>query len=132
MAYLMENNFDSVQLMLPSKAEYVSTARLVVSSIANKIGFNIDEIEDIKVAVLEVCSNFVKKTSESCNIIITFNVQESTLDISFKCPCFSGKIFADEDEALATAIITALMDSVEFQQDSEAIISMRKSIGEKI
>lgn len=128
----MENNFDSVQLMLPSKAEYVSTARLVVSSIANKIGFNIDEIEDIKVAVSEVCSNFVKRTAESCNIVIIFNVLENTLDISFKCPCFNGVIFAGEDEVLATAIITALMDSVEFNPDSETIISMRKSIGENI
>lgn len=128
----MNDIIDSVQLVLPSKAEYVSTARLVASSLANRIGFNIDEIEDIKVAVSEVCSNFVIKTTESCEIILIFEILKDTLQISFKCPCFTGDIFTDDDEALASAIITALMDSVEFHPNSETIIAMSKCIGEKI
>lgn len=128
----MDNNIENVQLSLPCKAEYVSTARLVASSMANRLGFDIDEIEDIKVAVSEVCSNLVIKTEETCEYVILFIIKEDKLDVLFKCPCFVGDIFADEDEALATAIITALMDSVEFHPDSETIISMSKSIGEKI
>jgi len=128
----MENIIDSVLLTLPAKAEYVSTARLVASSIANRIGFDIDEIEDVKVAVSEVCSTFVKKTATSCEYIIQFMIKDSTLMVSFKCPCFTGDIFADEDEALASAIITALMDKVEFHPNSETIISMCKSIGENV
>lgn len=128
----MKNSFDSVQLTLPSKPDYVSTARLVSSSIANKIGFNIDEIEDIKVAISEICSIFVKKTDESCEYILNFIIKENKLVVAFKCPCFVGNIFDNDDEAFASAIITALMDSVEFHPDGETIISVCKSIGENI
>jgi len=128
----MDNNLEMVKLSLPCKAEYVSTARLVASSMANRLGFDIDDIEDIKVAVSEVCSNIVKKTTETCEYIIQFIIKDSKLIVSFQCLCFSGDIFADEDEAFASAIIQALMDSVEFHPDTETIISMSKSIGEKI
>jgi serine/threonine-protein kinase RsbW len=50
---------DTLKLMVPGKPEYVRTVRLAVSSLANKIGFDIEAIEDIKVAVSEACSNIV-------------------------------------------------------------------------
>jgi serine/threonine-protein kinase RsbW len=50
---------DTFKLMVPGKPEYVRTVRLAVSSLANKVGFDIEAIEDIKVAVSEACSNIV-------------------------------------------------------------------------
>ncbi len=50
---------ENITLSLPSKAEYVSVARLTASVIANNMGFNIEEVEDIKVAVGEACNNAV-------------------------------------------------------------------------
>ena len=50
---------DIVELILPFKAEYVSTVRLVASSLSNRIGFDVEVIEDIKVAISEVCSKIV-------------------------------------------------------------------------
>jgi serine/threonine-protein kinase RsbW len=46
-------------LTVPGKPEYVSTVRLAVSSLAAKSGFDVETIEDIKVAVSEACSNIL-------------------------------------------------------------------------
>ena len=39
---------DCITMDLPTNPEYVSVARLTVSAISNTIGFNVEEIEDIK------------------------------------------------------------------------------------
>ena len=41
----MPEQKDVISLLLPLKAEYVSLIRLTTSGIANRIGFNIDEID---------------------------------------------------------------------------------------
>jgi serine/threonine-protein kinase RsbW len=50
---------DTFILTVPGKAEYVSTVRLALSSLAAQTGFDIEAIEDIKVAVSEACSNII-------------------------------------------------------------------------
>lgn len=64
---------DKVCLSIPTKSEYVSVARLTSSVIANNMGFDIEDIEDIKVAVGEACNNAVLHTEN----------HESTFDLSF-------------------------------------------------
>lgn len=48
-----------IKIKLPSKPEYVSIARLTASVVSNTVGFDIEEIDDIKVAVGEACNNAV-------------------------------------------------------------------------
>lgn len=48
---------DNIKLTLPTKPEYVSLARLTIASVANNMGFSIGDVEDLKVAVSEACTN---------------------------------------------------------------------------
>ncbi len=105
----MDAYVDRIQLSLPFKAEYVSTARLLASSIANKVGFDIEMIEDIKVAISEVCNKLVKiKSMEDASYIIIFEISDKGLRILFSCDdekvCF---IFKKEEDDLGIAIINA-------------------------
>lgn len=50
---------DILKLSVPGKPEYVGMVRLAISSLANHAGFDIEAIEDIKVAVSEACTNVV-------------------------------------------------------------------------
>ena len=60
---------DVLKFSVPGKPEYIGTIRLAVSSLANCAGFDIEAVEDIKVAVSEACSNVVchgKPNREEC------------------------------------------------------------------
>lgn len=60
---------DILKFSVPGKPEYVGTVRLAVSSLANCAGFDIEAVEDIKVAVSEACTNVVchcKPNREDC------------------------------------------------------------------
>lgn len=50
---------DTLRLQLPGKPQYVSTVRMVIASLANSAGFDVEAIEDMKVAVSEACTNVV-------------------------------------------------------------------------
>lgn len=49
-----------VVLVVPAEAEFVGIVRLAVSGIASRMGFGVGDIEDIKVAVSEACTNVVQ------------------------------------------------------------------------
>ncbi len=119
---------DSIKLILPFKAEYVSVARLTASGVANRVGFDIETIEDIKVAVSEVCNKLVLLGSKVADCYrIIFNIENNRLCITFDCEDKSLKcIFNDDIEGLGVSIITALMDSVDLCTDDEYILSMSK------
>ncbi|AEY64713.1 ATP-binding protein [Clostridium sp. BNL1100] len=121
---------DNVVIILPAKSEYVSTARLTASSVSTRAGFNIDEVEDIKVAVSEVCNIILSRTENNIsqyrisfdintdNIKITFTAENSTLD------CFEQSI----ENEYGLYIMKALMDSVELCNEDHSIV-MTKKIG---
>ena len=46
---------DRVSVRIPNKADYISLIRLISSAIGSKVGYNIDEIDDLKVAMGEAC-----------------------------------------------------------------------------
>lgn len=50
---------DVIELKVPAKADYVGVVRLFVSGVAHRMGFSYDDIEDMKVAVAEACTNVV-------------------------------------------------------------------------
>lgn len=120
---------DRIELTLPFKAEYVSVARLTVSGIASRMGFDIDTIEDIKVSVAEVCNRIISAGAETGGTFSTvFEISPENLVITF----FSSQdglkcIFREEEDELGISIINAFMDQVDFCPDDSYILSMTKS-----
>ena len=50
---------DIMRLSVPGKPEYVGTVRMAISCLANNAGYDVEAIEDIKVAVSEACNNAI-------------------------------------------------------------------------
>lgn len=119
---------DRISLALPCKAEYVSTARLTVSGIASRIGFDIETVEDIKVAVSEVCSRIICAAgAPDRRYEIIFNILADKLKITFTSDIDIGCIFENDATGLGLSIINAFMDEVEFcPENGNYILSMTK------
>ncbi|WP_026895527.1 ATP-binding protein [Clostridiisalibacter paucivorans] len=130
---------DSIKMIIPVKPEYVSVVRLTASSIASRMGFNIEEIDDIKVAIGEACSNIIMdNTKEDIDIEVEFLLYKDKLTIKIddseknKCDkeINSSSIEEMKDKELGLFIIKTLMDDVDCMNE-EGInkIIMTKEIG---
>ncbi len=131
----MNNLCDKIEMSLPFRAEYVSVARLTTSGIANRIGFDIEAIEDMKVAVAEICNKLVSMGSDKADSYkIVFNIFQDKLEIVFDCEDKGLKcIFDSESDALGLSIINALMDSVELCScNNDYLFSMSKALEENV
>lgn len=115
--------YDSINMRFPSKAEYVGVIRLTVSAIANRMGFNIEEIEDIKVAVTEACTNAIKHGLNE-DFSVCFDIFKEKIMVSVKD---EGKGYNTDDlnepdlsnpkeeGGLGIFIIKSLMDEVDLK-----------------
>lgn len=139
-----EEMTDVLSLSVPSKPEYVNVIRLTASAIASRIGFNIEEIEDIKVAVAEACTNAIKHglCHNHKNFRIKFSVEYDKMIIDiidegsgFVCENIQEPDLMNPKEGgLGIFIIKSLMDEVEVISDigKGTRMKMTKYLGEDI
>ena len=126
---------DRVYLRVPAKPEYILVIRLTTSAVATRAGFDVDEIEDIKVAV-----------AEAGTVITHQKNRVGTIELSYKIAGVNGiwiHISAPETEEvtipyteneqaeLSFYIMESLMDNVERNEKDGFIreLKMYKEFG---
>lgn len=125
------------KLNIPNKKEYVISARLAASSVAGIHGYDIEKIEDIRLAVGEACNNVVLHGggSQTIEIIIEVDDKKMKISVSDKGRGFEPRGFTaplPEDYAgsgLGLYIIDSIMDSlvVESEKEKGTTIHMTKN-----
>lgn len=126
------NMSDIINISLPSKPEYVSVARLTASYIASQMNFDIEEIEDIKLAVGEACNNVVlhSGSEQTYEMKITNLLSELQIEIMDQGKGFEMDAYKQpsienlQENGMGLFIIQSLMDDVK--------IETRNGVGTKI
>ena len=123
-----------IKLTIPRLSDYVGVARLTASGIANRMRFTHEDIEDIKIAVSEACTNAVQYAygDSPGDIEIVFSVFEDKLEIKVSD---SGKGFdvdanvkTKEDDpekiglGLGIVFMRSLMDHVDYDTSNNGTI----------
>ncbi len=78
-----------ISLAIPAKAENMNVVRLCIAAIGGRMGFSVDDIEDMKIVVGEACINSVyhgyqRETSQANVIHIRFLIHATKLEILVK------------------------------------------------
>ncbi|MBR0598415.1 ATP-binding protein [Sinanaerobacter chloroacetimidivorans] len=127
---------DILKFSVPGKPEYVGMVRLAISSLANCAGFDIEAIEDIKVAVSEACTNVVCHGKSSCEVCyeVACEVGDDRMIISVIDQCggyditkYHSPVFEEDPKegGLGIFIIKALMDEVDILSELGAGTSIK-------
>jgi serine/threonine-protein kinase RsbW len=117
-----------VELKIPSRAEFISVARLAVAAVAHRMGFDYDDIEDLKVATGEALTNAIQHAQTSGqavdDIVIVCLIEAPMLviEVSDKGSGFDPEATRRELErgelqegGLGLLLIESLMDEVRYQ-----------------
>lgn len=111
-----------VELRIPSKAEWVAVARLAVAGVANRLNFSIEDIEDVKLAVAEACTNCIQHGRAADQIEITCETESDALTVRVRDFGRTGVAAPERSRSgseptvggLGIFLIRSLMDSVEY------------------
>ena len=116
-----------VRLEIPARAEWVAVARLAVAAIASRQRFSVDEIEDIKLAIAESCTNAIQHGGDNDVISIACEVRDDELVVTVRDhgvgPKVVGRVEQERisesgrTEELGVFLIRALMDTVDYTVD---------------
>ena len=123
----------NIELHIPSVMGYEKVAMGCAASVAQKMGFTEDRIEDLKTAVAEACLNAIEhgnKMDTNTKVGITLTVEESRLQVSVKdqgkgidqvpTPSIENKIQGKEQpRGWGIFLIKSLVNEVTFEPRPE-------------
>jgi serine/threonine-protein kinase RsbW len=123
----------NIELHIPSVMGYEKIAMECAASMAKKMGFTEDRIEDLKTAVAEACLNAIEhgnKMDTSTRVGITLTAEESRLQVSVKdegkgidqvpTPSIESKIEGkDHPRGWGIFLIKSLVNEVTFEPRPE-------------
>ena len=121
--------YETIKMEISANPEYVSIIRLTTSGIANKVGFCLDDIEDLKVAISEACTNAIKHSLEDRFTIIYTMIDNGR--------GYDAKEISEPDldnlkeSGMGLFIIQSLMDEVHLEstEGKGTSIKMTKYLG---
>lgn len=118
---------DRLKLNVPCKPEYVGTVRIAAAHVASRAGFDIEAIEDIKVAISEACTNIICHSHEGPEVSydVVLELEETKFSITVKdggvgfgIENYVEPVPGEENGGgLGIFIIRALMDEVDISSE---------------
>ncbi len=114
-------NGDVIRLQFPARPDYILAVRLAVSAVAERVGFDIEDIEDLKVASAEACTLLLSAGARQIDISLTV---QSGLELLFEAQGSTQKTSQDSD-GLSQYLLDALVDSCEINTEDGAAKSVR-------
>ncbi|MDQ1481232.1 MAG: serine/threonine-protein kinase RsbW [Actinomycetota bacterium] len=98
---------EAVRLSLPASPDFVRIVRLAASGIATNLGFDVDELDDLRVAVGEL----VNLTLEVCTpetLEVLFTIEGKELRVEGSAPAAEDRVV--ELDTLTRQILDAFLD----------------------
>jgi len=103
---------EAVRLSVPAALEYVRIVRLTGSGIASRLGFDIEEVENLRVALDELASMTIDFAAAG-ELEITFVTTDTELRVSGRAPVADGAQVGVEE--LTAQILKAVIDEYEMR-----------------
>jgi anti-sigma regulatory factor (Ser/Thr protein kinase) len=114
---------DTVHLVMPASPEFVRLARVTASGLASRLGFSIDELDDLRLAVDELCHTLVGLCTKPGVISLRYTTHQAALEVTGTGHFDPGGPPAVLGE-LSHQILTALVDSHEVGANADGLPSV--------
>lgn len=73
---------DKVTVAIPASPQYVQVIRLIAAGLASRLGFTLDEIDDLKIAVDELAAYLTGTQGRDGTLDIVFRVEGEQIEIT--------------------------------------------------
>lgn len=100
----------AVTLIVAATNDHISFARLTTTALAGKIGFDYDAIEDVRIAVSELCGAVIGQAQVGSELSLSIRGGANGLTVTGSAPVASDGVEFEPDE-LSEQVLGAVVDS---------------------
>jgi serine/threonine-protein kinase RsbW len=117
----------SIRLRIPASSAWVVLARTTATACCARLDFDIERLEDVRLAVDEVAGLLIAQSRPGSDISCVFTpYDDGRLDIALSAATDTGVL--PQTDTFAWAVLTALVDDVRATVDSaELTVLLRTS-----
>jgi hypothetical protein len=112
---------EEVRLTMPATPQLLRVARLTAAGLAGRLGFSVDEIEDVKIAVDELCFALVGSKGRPGSLTLTYRLGDHALTIDGEGVFTSVVGESPAPSELSAQILAAVVDEHEFSRDGNTM-----------
>jgi len=116
----MTSTHEEVRLTMPAVPQLLRVARLTAAGLAGRLGFTFDEIEDVKIAVDELCFALVGTKGRDGDLTVTYRLLPDALEIEGR-GAFGGAQPDPAPSELSAQILAAVVDEHELDRDGDEL-----------
>ena len=118
---------DVVTIRIPATGAYLSVLRTATASLASRLDFTLDEIEDLRIAVDEACAMLLADAVAGTDLTCEFELDETGMRISVSVLSREGVV--PRRDTWAWTVLTALAGDIDARtdHDNRVIIDLHKS-----
>ncbi len=115
-----------VRLEIPAHHRNLRMARLTAAACATDLGFTIDEIEELRLAVDEACAMLIEHAPDDARLTLTYRSDGSLLTVEGHCPSHAAHVV--EPDPVAKVVLHTTVDAFEVisADDGATAFRMRK------
>jgi serine/threonine-protein kinase RsbW len=122
----MDVTEDQVLLRLPADSAYLTVLRTATASLASRLDFTVDEIEDLRIAVDEACALVLPHTVNGADLECSFTLSPASLGVSVSATTLEVEVPAKD--TFAWTLLHALVDDLTSTvQDGRMTVTLVKS-----
>jgi serine/threonine-protein kinase RsbW len=121
---------DVVTLKLPAAGAYLSVLRTATASLASRLDFTIDDIEDLRIAVDEACAMLLAQAVPGADLECSFELTADAIAVSVAVLTLDAE--QPSRDTFAWTVLTALAGEVDSSVDADnrVTLSLRKRRGD--
>lgn len=126
----MSESTGTVRLSVPAQPEFVSVARLTLAGVASRLSFDVDQVEDIRLAVAEAMTLLLRAGAGNAMVELEASWSPAQLDITLTRDAAANPAPAadeDDDASISLVLMEALMDSATVTEPGEGQSAVRLS-----
>lgn len=120
MASAEVENAAAVTLVVAATNDHISYARLTATALAGKIGFDYDAIEDVRIAVSELCSNVIASAVPGSELTLSIRGDADGLTVTGRVPVSEAGASLEPDE-LSEQVLDAVVDRHSYSADGTEV-----------